>query len=100
MTTSSSDQDFRSARPPGGTSQQTTPRAPLERPGAEEFSLWCAMNDRPFRLRLFRWQDGSDEWCVEAYPGTPASTVIYGTGSDDESTAVVLANGPKSHESR
>jgi len=93
MTTFSSDQDLPSVRPPGGTSQETTPRAPLERPGAEEFSLWCAMNDRPFRLRLFRWEDGSDEWCVEAYPGTPARAVIYGTGSDDQATAVAVAYG-------
>ncbi|MDF2095037.1 DNA translocase FtsK [Aquibaculum arenosum] len=60
---------------------------------AEEFNLWCAMNDRPLRLRLHRWGPEAAEWCLESEPGTSAAAAIYGTGSDQEAVAVAVAYG-------
>lgn len=62
-------------------------------PSAAEFNLWCAMNDRPLRLQLHRWGPQDMEWCLESEPGTSAAAPIYGTGSDDEATAVAIAYG-------
>ncbi|HLS69101.1 MAG TPA: DNA translocase FtsK, partial [Kiloniellales bacterium] len=62
-------------------------------PSAAEFNLWCAMNDRPLRLHLHRWGPEDSEWCLESEPGTTAAAPIYGTGSDDEATAVAIAYG-------
>jgi len=62
-------------------------------PSAEEFNLWCAMNDRPLRLHLHRWGPEDTEWCLESEPGTAAAAAIYGTGSDHEPTAVAIAYG-------
>ncbi|MCF8482386.1 MAG: DNA translocase FtsK [Rhodospirillum sp.] len=58
---------------------------------AEEFNLWCAMNDRPFALRLSDWEDGVREWCIEADRGRPEAAVIWGSGTDDEATGTAIA---------
>jgi S-DNA-T family DNA segregation ATPase FtsK/SpoIIIE len=58
---------------------------------AEEFNLWCAMNDRPFALRLSDWEDGVREWCIEADRGRPEAAVIWGSGTDHEATATAIA---------
>ncbi|WP_413203979.1 DNA translocase FtsK [Rhodospirillum sp. A1_3_36] len=58
---------------------------------AEEFNLWCAMNDRPFALRLSDWEDGMREWCIEADRGRPEAAVIWGSGTDHEATATAIA---------
>jgi len=62
-------------------------------PSAEEFNLWCAMNDRPLRLRLHHWGPEEAEWCLESEPGTDVAAPIYGTGSDREAVAVAVAYG-------
>lgn len=58
---------------------------------AEEFNVWCALNDKPFNLVQHVWPDCMIEWDLEINPGTPDADIIYGTGQDDEMTAVISA---------
>ncbi|WP_372072386.1 DNA translocase FtsK [Tistrella mobilis] len=63
-------------------------------PRAEEFGLWCAMTDRPFRLIKLALDDsGQPEWAIEAHPGTEQAAVIYATGTIDEAQALAVAYG-------
>ncbi|WP_041794663.1 DNA translocase FtsK [Pararhodospirillum photometricum] len=65
---------------------------PARGTGAEEFNLWCALNDRPFALRLSEWpEDGPPEWFIEADRGRPQAAVIWGTGTGDEEAATAIA---------
>jgi len=66
---------------------------PEEIASAAEFNLWCGIQSKPFRLIQHAWPDGKVEWDVEANPGTPEATVVYGTGQTDERRAVVAAFG-------
>ncbi|WP_207478876.1 DNA translocase FtsK [Arenibaculum pallidiluteum] len=59
---------------------------------AQEFNLWCAMNDKPFRLSQNVWPDGAVEWDVMIDAGGPDSRVVYGTGQRAETEAVIAAN--------
>lgn len=59
----------------------------------EEFNLWCAMNDRPFRLRLVEVDGEQPEWCIEAEPGTANARIVYATGTGAETAAVAVAYG-------
>ncbi|WP_022728223.1 hypothetical protein [Fodinicurvata sediminis] len=59
----------------------------------EEFNLWCAMNDRPFRLRLVEVDGEQPEWCIEAEPGTANARIVYATGTGSETAAVAVAYG-------
>jgi len=58
---------------------------------ADEFNLWCALNSRPFNLVQHTWPDGRIEWDIEVLPGTPDADIVYGTGQEDEATAVLSA---------
>ncbi len=58
---------------------------------ADEFNLWCALNNMPFRLTEHVWPDGATEWDVEVHPGRPDQTVAYGTGQTDEGVAAAMA---------
>ncbi|KAF0141307.1 MAG: DNA segregation ATPase FtsK/SpoIIIE S-DNA-T family [Rhodospirillaceae bacterium] len=58
---------------------------------ADDFNLWCAFNDRPFRLARYVWPDGLTEWDVEAFPGAASQTVAYGTGQQREELAAMAA---------
>jgi len=58
---------------------------------ADEFNLWCALNNMPFRLTEHVWPDGATEWDVEVHPGSPDETVAYGTGQTDEGIAASMA---------
>ncbi|ABC22896.1 DNA translocase FtsK [Rhodospirillum rubrum] len=69
----------------------TAPMTSAQGTKAEEFNLWCAMNNRPFALRLSGWQDGSREWCIEADRGRPEAAAIWGTGTDEEAVATAIA---------
>jgi S-DNA-T family DNA segregation ATPase FtsK/SpoIIIE len=70
---------------------QAAPMTSAQGTKAEEFNLWCAMNDRPFVLRLSDWEEGTREWCIEADRGRPEAAVIWGSGTDDEATATAIA---------
>jgi len=58
---------------------------------ADEFNLWCALNNMPFRMTEHVWPDGATEWDVEVHPGRSEQTVAYGTGRQDETTAAAMA---------
>jgi len=58
---------------------------------ADEFNLWCALNNMPFRLTEHAWPDGATEWDVEVHPGRQSQTVAYGTGHNDETIAAAMA---------
>ncbi|WP_299436337.1 DNA translocase FtsK [uncultured Rhodospira sp.] len=58
---------------------------------ADEFNLWCALNNMPFRMTEHVWPDGATEWDVEVHPGQEAQTVAYGTGQSDEAAAAAMA---------
>jgi len=58
---------------------------------ADEFNLWCAMNNRPYRMARHVWPDGAWEWDVEFNPGRPDGTVAYGTGQENEHLATMAA---------
>ncbi len=73
------------------SSPQGEPESAAPVAGAEEFNLWCAMNDRPFRLALSRWPDGDAEWCLEVDAGTDQAAVIYGTNTGNERIATAVA---------
>ncbi|WP_372002318.1 DNA translocase FtsK [Tistrella mobilis] len=63
-------------------------------PRAEEFGLWCAMTDRPFRLiKVALDESGQPEWAIEAHPGTEQAAIIYATGTVDEAQALAVAYG-------
>ncbi|MBB4264815.1 DNA translocase FtsK [Roseospira visakhapatnamensis] len=74
-----------------------TPPSPSNDPAdddgltADEFNLWCALNNMPFRLTEHVWPDGATEWDVEVHPGRPDQTVAYGTGQTDEGIAAAMA---------
>jgi S-DNA-T family DNA segregation ATPase FtsK/SpoIIIE len=58
---------------------------------ADEFNLWCALNNMPFRMTEHVWPDGAREWDVEVDPGREGQTVAYGTGQGDEGAAAAMA---------
>ena len=57
----------------------------------DEFNMWCALNDQPFNLIQHVWPDGMVEWDLEIHPGTPKAEIIYGTGQDNGTMAVISA---------
>jgi S-DNA-T family DNA segregation ATPase FtsK/SpoIIIE len=57
----------------------------------DEFNIWCALNDKPFNLIQHVWPDGMVEWDLEIHPGTPKAEIIYGTGQDNGTMAVISA---------
>ena len=57
----------------------------------DEFNMWCALNDQPFNLIQHPWPDGMVEWDLEINPGTPDAEIIYGTGQDNGTMAVISA---------
>ncbi len=63
----------------------------IEELTADEFNLWCALNNMPFRMTEHVWPDGATEWDVEVHPGRSEQTVAYGTGRHDEATAAAMA---------
>ncbi|MBB4284981.1 DNA translocase FtsK [Roseospira goensis] len=58
---------------------------------ADDFNLWCALNNMPFRMTEHVWPDGATEWDVEVHPGQVSETVAYGTGQSDEGVAAAMA---------
>ncbi len=57
----------------------------------DEFNIWCALNDQPFNLIQHVWPDGLVEWDLELNPGTAEAEIVYGTGQDDGTMAVISA---------
>ncbi|MEI8395965.1 MAG: DNA translocase FtsK [Rhodospirillaceae bacterium] len=57
----------------------------------DEFNMWCALNDQPFNLVQHVWPDGMVEWDLEIHPGSPDSDIVYGTGQDNGTMAVISA---------
>ncbi|MEI6558099.1 MAG: DNA translocase FtsK [Rhodospirillaceae bacterium] len=57
----------------------------------DEFNIWCALNDQPFNLIQHVWPDGMVEWDLELNPGTLEAEIVYGTGQDDGTMAVISA---------
>ncbi len=57
----------------------------------DEFNIWCALNDQPFNLIQHVWPDGMVEWDLEIHPGTPNAEIVYGTGQDNGTMAVISA---------
>ena len=58
---------------------------------ADEFNLWCALNNKPYRLSKHIWPDGAAEWDVEQLTNVADRTIAYGTGQSDERVAAVAA---------
>ncbi|MEI6986245.1 MAG: hypothetical protein WCK65_08955 [Rhodospirillaceae bacterium] len=57
----------------------------------DEFNIWCALNDQPFNLIQHVWPDGMIEWDLEINSGAPDADIIYGTGQDNGTMAVISA---------
>ena len=57
----------------------------------DEFNMWCALNDQPFNLIQHPWPDGMVEWDLEINPGTADAEIVYGTGQDNGTMAVISA---------
>ncbi|HYD31067.1 MAG TPA: DNA translocase FtsK, partial [Azospirillaceae bacterium] len=58
---------------------------------ADEFNLWCALNNQPYSLIQQVWHDGAVEWSLERHSGTPEACIAYATGQEDETMAVITA---------
>ncbi len=58
---------------------------------ADEFNLWCALNNKPYRLSKHIWPDGAAEWDIEQLTNVADRTIVYGTGQSDERVAAVAA---------
>ena len=58
---------------------------------ADEFNLWCALNNKPYRLAKHIWPDGAAEWDIEQLTNVADRTIAYGTGQSDERAAAIAA---------